>query len=228
MELERAALGAAGGGKNRGAVAVGGGRGCSLGAHAEAGKIVVIPNAVDLSRTVAVRLEHAGKRVGFIGRLDPVKRVPDLVRAVGYLGGNVSLDIYGEGSQRAEIERTVRQLGLESRVKLHGAISGPEGALAEMDVLVLPSEAEGFGLVLIEAMAAGVPVVGTDVAGIRDVVVDGENGLLAPVGNPRALCSGFNKCWLTRGCVKDWLRPLKGRLRTNSTGTRYSSCTAHC
>lgn len=59
--------------------------------------------------------------------------------------------------------------------------------MAGMDVLVLPSEAEGFGLVLIEAMAAGVPVVGTNVPGIRDVIVDGENGLLVAVREPKAL-----------------------------------------
>jgi glycosyltransferase involved in cell wall biosynthesis len=62
-----------------------------------------------------------------------------------------------------------------------------------MDLLALPSSAEGFGLVLIEAMAAGVPVVATNVAGIRDVICDQKTGLLVPVGSPQLLAEAIRR-----------------------------------
>ena len=124
-------------------------------------------------------------RVGFIGRLDPIKRVTDLVQAAAVLGPRATLDIYGEGPDRAAIEREIEQWRCASGETARGDRRAGRG-MVKMDVLVLPSEAEGFGLVLIEAMAAGVAVVASDVAGIRDVVTDGENGLLVPVRNPLA------------------------------------------
>lgn len=156
-------------------------------------KIVVIPNAVEIGEFSLPRRNFPGKRVGFIGRLDPIKRIDDAVAAISLLSEDVTLDIYGEGRQRGQIESVVRRLGLGRRVTLHGAIQGSAEALAGLDVLVLPSDAEGFGLVLIEAMAAGVPVIGTNVPGIRDVIVDGVNGLLTPPRNPQALSDAIAK-----------------------------------
>jgi glycosyltransferase involved in cell wall biosynthesis len=101
------------------------------------------------------------------------------------------LSLYGEGGERARIEAEIGRLGLSGRVTLHGAIARPQQALSEIDLLVLPSEAEGFGLVLIEAMAAGVPIIATDVAGIRDVVRNGETGLLVPVRSPASLAAAI-------------------------------------
>jgi glycosyltransferase involved in cell wall biosynthesis len=78
-------------------------------------------------------------------------------------------------------------------VILRGAVSRPQQALAELGALVLPSEAEGFGLVLIEAMAAGVPVIATDVPGIRDVVRHEHDGLLVPPGQPERLANAITR-----------------------------------
>ena len=150
-------------------------------------KIDVIPNAVEAGDFSVPRRDVPGKRVGFIGRLDPIKRIDDLLAAMSLLKQDVVLDIFGEGSQRRQIESIMRRLNLGPRVILHGSVNGAAQALAGIDVLVLPSDAEGFGLVLIEAMAAGVPVIGTNVPGIRDVIQDGGNGLLTPPRNPRAL-----------------------------------------
>jgi glycosyltransferase involved in cell wall biosynthesis len=155
-------------------------------------KIVVIPNAVD-PREFSVRSPTAGRRVGFIGRLDPIKRIPDLVKAISFLPQDVRLDIFGEGSDHGEISAEISSLNLRQRVALRGEVQTPIEALAEFDLLVLPSDAEGFGLVLIEAMAAGVPVIGTNVPGIRDVIVDGVNGLLSPPRNPRALADAIER-----------------------------------
>ncbi len=157
-------------------------------------KIVVIPNAVDVSEEVREKPVKAGEwSVGFLGRLDPVKRVGDLLQAVRLLGEGVHLHVYGEGRARRGIEAEIVRLGIGERVTMHGATDRPGEAMGRMDVLVLPSEAEGFGLVLIEAMASGVPVVASDVPGIRDVVRDGETGLLVAVGCPGELAGAVRR-----------------------------------
>lgn len=160
-------------------------------AHVPAEKIDVIPNAID-AKDLALgnRTRVATPTIGFIGRLDPVKRIPDLIEAMRKLDGMRCL-IFGEGQQRPELETQIARLQLGDRVILSGPTQGPTEALSQIDLLVLPSEAEGFGLVLIEAMAAGVPVVATDAPGIRDVVRDAQTGLLVPVGAPDKLAAAI-------------------------------------
>ena len=163
-----------------------------------ADKLLVIPNAIsigDPSRDAdSPPLPNVPPiPIGFIGRLDPVKRIPDLLEAVRLLHGRVHLHLFGEGSERPHIEKLIVELNLSPLVTLHGAIAGPRSALERIAVLVLPSAAEGFGLVLIEAMAAGVPVVATDVAGIRDVVRAGQTGLLVPPASPPQLAAAIGR-----------------------------------
>ncbi len=182
-------------------------------ADVPAEKVIVIPNAVDCGSGAggppqggppvsslptpknhgrAARATSA-TTVGFIGRLDPIKRIPDLLQALALLDNTFTLHIFGEGEERPRIEKTIASLNLQTRVTLHGAITRPHEALAVIDVLVLPSAAEGFGLVLIEAMAAGVPVVATDVPGVRDVVRNGQTGLLVPVASPAKLAEAIQR-----------------------------------
>jgi glycosyltransferase involved in cell wall biosynthesis len=165
-----------------------------------AGKIIVIPNAIDPAQfnplnvpTFPATMAGGPFPVGFIGRLDPIKRVPDLLEAVARLAGSVQLHVFGEGIDRPRIERGIAELGIASNVTLHGRIVRPQDALHRIGLLVLPSQAEGFGLVLIEAMAAGVPVIATNVPGIRDVVRDGQTGLLVPVASPAALAAAIRR-----------------------------------
>jgi phosphatidylinositol alpha-mannosyltransferase len=158
-------------------------------------KFVVIPNAVEpdrFERSIVPMEVRRPYPIGFIGRLDPVKRIPDLISAVAELTEPVILNIFGEGPERGRIESLVRQVGA-GRVKMRGAVSQPQQALAELGALILPSEAEGFGLVLIEAMAASVPVVATDVPGIRDVVRHEHDGLLVPPGRPDLLAIAITR-----------------------------------
>lgn len=166
-------------------------------------RIKVIPNAVDVEhfRGTAFQAVNHGLetratnfRVGFVGRLDPVKRVGDLITAVAMLEASAfTLDIWGSGS---ELDKLLLHKGLESgrpRFMFHGAVLDVRQAYAAIDVLVLPSYAEGFGLVLIEAMTAGVPVIGTNVDGIREVIRDGETGLLVPPRDPPALAAAIKR-----------------------------------
>ncbi len=164
-------------------------------------RIVIVPNAVDASdyETPGV---HPGLPVVFLGRLDPIKDVPTLVAAVGRLDG-VRLDIYGDGPDRPRVTATIARLGLGDRVTLRGPVPRPQAALAAAGLLVLPSLAEGFGLVLIEAMAAGVPVVATDVPGIRDVVTDGRTGLLVPPGDAPGMATAIRRVLDDRP-LRDW------------------------
>jgi glycosyltransferase involved in cell wall biosynthesis len=150
-----------------------------------ADKIMVIPNAIDPDAFAPSPVPAADPRpypIGFIGRLDPIKRVPWLLDEMKMLDhirpGAAHLHLFGDGPERDRIARRIRELDLNALVTRHGVIASPQAALKQVGVLVLRSEAEGFGLVLIEAMAAGVPVVAAKVAGIRDVVRDGETGLL--------------------------------------------------
>lgn len=162
-----------------------------------ASRLLVIPNAVEPGEfsglANAPRLPF---RVGFIGRLDPIKRIGDLLRAAALLREHVELHIFGEGPERPALIAEIRRLDLQTRVNLHGAIARPQQALAEIDVLVLPSQAEGFGLVLIEAMAAGIPIVATNVPGIRDVVEHGRTGLLVRARAPTDLAAAIQRVML--------------------------------
>jgi glycosyltransferase involved in cell wall biosynthesis len=157
-------------------------------------KIQIIPNAIDPDDFESPRSTGAPPvNIGFIGRLDPVKRIPDLLQAMTLLPPDTHLHIYGEGQERATLESQIRQLKLQPRVTLHGPIPHAHHALMNIELLVLPSQAEGFGLVLIEAMAAGVPVVATNAPGIRDVVKHDQTGLLVPIASPPQLAQAIRR-----------------------------------
>ena len=190
-------------------------------------RFVVIPNAVDpddFARSTIPLSPPATYPIGFIGRLDPVKRVTDLVEAVTPLGDRVTLDVYGEGPDRPFIEARIDGAGCGCAT-LHGAVRSSRQALAGMGLLVLPSEAEGFGLVLIEAMAAGVPVVATDVPGIRDVVTNGVNGLLVPVGSPAALTAAIERVLsdanLRHNLIENGLKTVREKFSWDVVLPRY-------
>lgn len=169
------------------------------------GRLLVIPNAIDVAHFRGTGYQPVPAkdglvarattfRIGFVGRLDPVKRVEDLIAAVASLDATqFSLDIWGGGPEFETLLLHKNLDGGRPRVMFHGAVLDVRQAYAAMDVLVLPSDAEGFGLVLIEAMAAGVPVIGTNVDGIRDVIRDGETGLLVPPRDPSALAAALRR-----------------------------------
>lgn len=194
-------------------------------------KIAIIPNAIDPAEFThgtgreSTEPSDANTSIGFIGRLDPIKCIPDLLEAVRLLRGKVRLHIFGDGSERSRIEAIVRETGLSDRVVLHGAIARPQDALSRIRLLVLPSRAEGFGLVLIEAMAAGVPVVATNVPGIRDVVRHDFTGLLVPPGSPadlaRAIDAIVSSPALRRRLVESARREVRERFSWDVVLPRY-------
>lgn len=144
---------------------------------------------------------HSGQRLLFVGRLAAVKGVPILFQAMANLKQDMpdlSLTLIGDGPERAFLEDMASTLGLSDRVKFLGYKSQSEvaAALLDTDMFVLPSFAEGVPVVLMEAMASGVPVVATQIAGISELVSHGEAGWLIPPGNVEALSQAIERGFL--------------------------------
>jgi N-acetyl-alpha-D-glucosaminyl L-malate synthase BshA len=136
----------------------------------------------------------AGKRVVFIGSLVKQKGVDVLLRAfkkVAARHGDAELLIVGDGRERRSLEKLSRELGIKARFL--GSLRDVDEGLAGSAVLVLPSRKEGFGLVILEAMRSGIPVVATRVGGIPEIVKDGKNGLLVEKEDPSALAEAIIK-----------------------------------
>jgi glycosyltransferase involved in cell wall biosynthesis len=131
--------------------------------------------------------------VGAVGRLVAIKDLATLVRAVALLP-HVHLALIGDGEQRAELERLVESLGIGGRVHLTGWADDVAGWVADLDVVALTSRNEGTPVALIEALAAGRPVVATAVGGVPFVIRDGVTGWLVPPGDPAAVAGALAAC----------------------------------
>lgn len=138
-------------------------------------------------------------RLLWVGRLDPDKGLEVLLDTMNLLGSPdarpVELELVGSGLIEAELRERVRAMGLEDRVRFRGYVpfgEQLESLYEQSTAFVLPSnESEGFPQVILEAMAAGLPVVSTAVAGIPFVIKDGVSGLLVPPRNPKALADAI-------------------------------------
>ena len=132
--------------------------------------------------------------VGSVGFLRAVKDYAMLVRAAGRLAASrpdLHVLIIGEGEERATLEALADDVGLDGRVHLPGRRQDISDVLAALDVGVCCSTSEGSPLSVMEYMAAGLPVIGTRVGGIPDLVGDGETGLLVPSGDDAALAAAL-------------------------------------
>ena len=156
-----------------------------------ADKLTVIANGVDLAQfagTVPIDPSVLGVPAGrqffaFIGRLDAQKRPAWLLRMLGDVFARLpehDLVLIGDGPERAALEQLARELGLESRVHFCGRRADVPEILAAADALVLPSAWEGMPNVVLEAMAAGRPVVACDVTGARELLGTGDQKIARP------------------------------------------------
>lgn len=150
----------------------------------------VIPNAVPKPSKIKSAFSEPPKQMISIGRLCPFKGFDTLIHAFNILQKthpNLTLTIYGEGKERQKLEDLIGSLTLQDKVSLPGVIQNIHDALREADLFVFPTLYEGFPNALCEAMAIGLPVIASDASGNVDIVQDGTDGRLFPVGDTEAL-----------------------------------------
>jgi sugar transferase (PEP-CTERM/EpsH1 system associated) len=182
-----------------------------------AAKLRVIRNGIDLSQfPVAARRPDAAAswRVIHVARLNLIKDQPTLLRAARLIADvepRFHLDIVGDGEARQELQALHLELGLADHVYFLGMRDDVAALLGTADLFVLSSTSEGISLTLLEAMAAGLPVVATDVGGNREVVVAGETGLLVLPSSPPALAEAM--LTLLRDPARSWQMGAAGRRR---------------
>lgn len=155
-------------------------------------KIFIIPNPNHITETERENALSTIKenRVVIVGRLIPLKNHKMLINAfskVHKVHPDFRLDIYGDGELRDLIKQQIDELNLTEYVFLCGRTNNVPIALASARIFVLCSNVEGMPNALMEAVALGVPSIATDVSGVRDIIDDGVNGFIIPVGDQGAL-----------------------------------------
>jgi len=153
-----------------------------------AGRVHVIPIGVDAAGSNG-REPHDVFVAGTAAGLEYWKGIDVLLEACAQVGVPLRLEVFGDGSLRAELERQAREAGVDAR--FHGWVPDLPSRMHELDAFVLASRAENLPLSILEAMAAGLPVVGTRVGGIPELVVDGTTGLLVEPEQPAELAAAL-------------------------------------
>ncbi len=171
-------------------------------------KITVIPNGIDIARWEAyrnidcpdisrsLRLPDDAILIGVVGRLVPFKGHEVLLKSMKQVVAshpNAYLLIMGDGPLREKLEKQAGKLEISPHVKFMGFADEPGRYMTAWDLFVLPSTNEPFGIVLLEAMAMGLPVVSTRAGGVLDIVEDGVSGLLAEPGDEKSLAGAIEK-----------------------------------
>ena len=169
-------------------------------------QVEVVPLGLDLGRfrlgrsasapalRASLGLAPGTPLLGSVGRLVPIKDHPTLFRAVAQLGPDgeaAHLVVVGDGEDRPALARLAQALGVSARVHFLGWRADLETILNELDVVICSSRNEGTPVALIEAMAAGVAVLSTEVGGVADLVTHGETGWLVPPGDPSAMAEAI-------------------------------------
>lgn len=146
-------------------------------------KGVIISNPICIG---AEAVCQSKKKIVSVGRLSEQKNQIMLIEAfaqVREIYPEYKLFIYGEGNLRNNLENCIKKLRLEEAVFLPGIVNNVHEVISDADMFVLPSNFEGLSNALLEALMMGLPCISTDCAGSNEVIIDGENGLLVPIGD---------------------------------------------
>jgi glycosyltransferase involved in cell wall biosynthesis len=181
--------------------------------------VAALANGIDCAPFAGIPVVHSNPeypmRLIYIGRLDREKGLYETLQAMrlaSELGVDARLTIGGSGAEEARLKRYAHALGLSSKVCFVGPVFGEDKVrlLACADVMVLPSYSEGLPYALLEAMAAGVPVIATPVGAIPDVLTDGIHGFLVPPRDGKAIAEALATlsadreriAWMSRACSR--------------------------
>jgi N-acetyl-alpha-D-glucosaminyl L-malate synthase BshA len=152
-------------------------------------EIRVIPNFVDPQRFRKFKRNRAQKIVCHSSNFRPIKRIPDIIKAFISNEIDCKLVLIGDGPEHPEVEELTRTLGISENVEFLGNVKRVQEIVGRADLFLLPSEDESFGLAALEAMSCGVPVVATNVGGLKELISHGVDGYLTEVGDPEALAN---------------------------------------
>jgi glycosyltransferase involved in cell wall biosynthesis len=150
----------------------------------------VIPYGIELAEPVGRPASSDVLVAGVAANLEYWKGIDVLIEAARLAEAPVRLEIYGVGALREQLEAQAREAGVDAF--FHGFVSDMRGPFSSIDVLVQPSRADNLPLSILEAMAAGLPVVGARVGGIPELVDDGVTGLVVEPENPSALAGALD------------------------------------
>jgi len=148
-------------------------------------------------RPKSLNKQRSRRRLLFVGRISSQKNIPLLLEAVAAYrrkyGNDIEASLVGDGELMHSVQAQIRSLALEDCVSLCGTLRGNELEVMyqDADLFLLTSQNESFGLVLIEAMAKGLPIVSVDIPAVRNTIINGENGLLV-AADPDALATAVH------------------------------------
>lgn len=180
---------------------------------ADESRTIFIPNGLNFEVFRPLSMNRARERLGlplrkkivtYIGSMVKIKGVLNLVEAISHvlsLDRNIIFLIIGQGKLESQLKKRVYSIGIEKNVKFVGAKKNEEIPywINVSNLICIPSISEGFGIVVIESLACGVPVVASNVGGIREIIKDEKLGILFPPGDPVALSSA-----IVRALSKKW------------------------
>ena len=151
-------------------------------------KIVVIPNGVECPAEMPEHSPDPNEifRIFCLANFSPVKGHRDLINAIGKLkNNNIILTCFGDGPLLEDMKKLVKKKNLSEKIIFAGTYDNPNEVLKDADLLVVPSHEEGSPNVILEAMASGVPVIGTAVGGIPELLGNGLYGVLVSPHSPK-------------------------------------------
>jgi len=160
-------------------------------------RIRIIPNMINGPfYEPSLRSEQPVVKIGGLGRLDKEKGFSDLIDAMAELvhkGLSVRLLLGGKGFEEESLRLQVQKLGLDKHVEFLGFVTDKQAFFEKIDLFVIPSTEEPFGIVAIEAMKFGIPTVATAVGGLKTIFTDGANALFAEPANPHSLATAIER-----------------------------------